>query len=71
MPNTHRKEKIHRGFIPSNPQNQFQTQVEINNWRADLAEKKAQYRLQVWSFILSAIAALAAVAGLILQIVRG
>lgn len=65
-----KKNKHHRGFVASNPQDKYRTDIERENWFADREDAKLQKKIQLLSLILSAIAALAAVAGLIVQIVR-
>lgn len=60
-------------FYPSDPHNTMQTQAEEADWKAANAEKKAKEKRDTRRFIvtavLSGIAALAAVAGVIIQLV--
>lgn len=59
-------------FFPSDPNDKIRTQVEIRDWQQSISEKKkAQKRenIRFWiTTILSAIAALAAVAGVLIQL---
>jgi len=68
-----KRPKYQRAFIPSDPQDQYRTQLEVMNWRAELdAEKKKDRRNAIlgWITAISAvIAALAAVAGVVIQLV--
>lgn len=68
-----KKGKYQRAFIPTNPQDQHRSQIELMNWKAELeAEKKQNFRNAIlgWVTAISAvIAALAAVAGVVIQLV--
>ncbi len=62
-----------RAFIPSDPQDKHRSQIEIMNWEANLKEKKDREKREARRFwftaICSAIAAVAAVAGVVLQLI--
>ena len=68
-----KNKKNQRAFIPTNPQDQHRSQIELMNWKAELeAEKKQNFRNAIlgWVTAISAvIAALAAVAGVVIQLV--
>ena len=65
------KNKPGKAFIVSNPQDRYSSEVEINNQRIAWKEEKEIKRMQRISVILSAVAAAAAVVGVMLQLLRG
>lgn len=69
------KRKYQRAFIPTDPQGKHRSQIEIMNWKVELEAKKKQERRQAvmgWiTTISSVIAALAAVAGVLIQLLSG
>ncbi len=62
-----------RVFTPSDPHDKHKSQIELMNWEADLKEKKDRAKRESRRFwftaICSAIAAVAAVAGVLLQLI--
>lgn len=62
-----------RGFMPSAPNDKQRSQIEIANWRAELeAAKKREKRdtRRYWlTTVCAIIAAIAAVAGVVLQLI--
>lgn len=60
--------------MPSDPSDKQKTRIEEMNWKADLEDKKEQKKIETRRFIITtviaSIAAVAAVAGLLLQLFR-
>lgn len=53
-------------FRPSNPQNKYLTEMEVNEWRREREEKKKEERRSAVRFwITTAIAAVAALTGIV------
>lgn len=61
-----------RTFIPSNPQDPNRSQIEIMNWQAELEAEKRRERRETRRFIIttvvSGIAAVAAMSGVLIQL---
>lgn len=63
-----------RAFMPSDPSDKQKSRIEEMNLKAGLEEKKEQKKIETRRFIITtiiaSIAAVAAVAGLLLQLFR-
>lgn len=68
-----KKETVNRAFYPSHPEDRMRSEQEAAEWRANLEEEKRLKKrdnIRFWiTTILSGIAAVAAVAGVLIQLV--
>lgn len=62
-----------RGFIPSDPNDNQRSQIEIENWKAELESAKKREKRDTRRYwlttVCAVIAAIAAVAGVVLQLI--
>ncbi len=68
-----KKEAVNRAFYPSHPEDPIKSAQETAEWRAQLEEEKRAKRTETIRFwittVLAGIAAVAAVAGVLIQLV--